>query len=121
MVDLLVADLDKEMTEAKAEEKNSQADYERMMEDARKKRAEDTKAITDKSSAKADMEESLEKNQGNKASSEKELAATLKFIHTLHGECDWLLKYYDVRSEARTGEIDSLVKAKDVLNGANFS
>jgi len=46
---------------------------------------------------------------------------TEKAIANLHGECDWLLKYFDVRKEARTGEIDSLKKAKDVLNGADYS
>merc|ERR1719329_106097 len=31
-----------------------------------------------------------------------------------------LMKYYDVRAEARTGEIDAMGKAKDVLNGADY-
>jgi len=39
MIDLLVADLDKEMTEAETEEKNAQADYEEMMADSAEKRA----------------------------------------------------------------------------------
>jgi hypothetical protein len=47
--------------------------------------------------------------------------ATEKYIGNLHGECDWLLKYFDVRKEARTGEIDALGKAKAVLNGADYS
>merc|ERR1719460_2313221 len=34
MIDLLIADLDKEMTEAKVTEKDSQADYEQMMQDS---------------------------------------------------------------------------------------
>ena len=47
--------------------------------------------------------------------------ATLKYIESLHAECDFLVKYFDVRKEARTGEIDSLVKAKAVLSGADYS
>merc|ERR1719265_182755 len=47
MIDLLKRDLDKEMTEAEAVEKDSQTDYEQMMDDAAKKRAEDVKAITE--------------------------------------------------------------------------
>ena len=34
---------------------------------------------------------------------------------------DWLLKYYDERKSARTGEIDALGKAKAVLSGADYS
>jgi len=47
--------------------------------------------------------------------------ATMKYIQSLHSECDWLMKYFDVRKEARAAEIDSLVKAKAVLSGADFS
>merc|ERR1712048_692190 len=48
MLDELAADLDKEMTIAKAEEKDAQAAYERAMADAKDKRAQDTKTISDK-------------------------------------------------------------------------
>ena len=36
-------------------------------------------------------------------------------------DCDFLLKYYDMRKVARTGEVDAMRKAKDVLNGASYS
>ena len=57
MVDLLVADLDKETTAAEVEEKNSQEAYEKLMADAREKRAQDAKSVTAKSSTKAEQEE----------------------------------------------------------------
>ena len=47
--------------------------------------------------------------------------ATEEYISQLHAECDWLIQYFDVRKEARTGEIDALGKAKAVLSGADFS
>ena len=34
---------------------------------------------------------------------------------------DWLVKNFDNRQAARTGEIDALGKAKAVLSGADFS
>lgn len=121
MIDLLIRDLDKEMTEAGTEEKNSQAEYEKMMSDSAEKRTVDSKALTDKEAAKADLEAKLEVHKENKATAGKELMAVLKYIQSLHAECDWLLKYYDVRKEARAGEIDALVKAKAILSGADFS
>merc|ERR1719353_1500159 len=45
MIDLLIKDLDKEMTEAKTNEKDSQADYETMMKDSATKRADDSKTL----------------------------------------------------------------------------
>jgi hypothetical protein len=121
MIDLLIADLDKETTEAETEEKDSQADYEKTMQDSAEKRAMDSKALTDKEGAKASAESSLEANKESKASSTKELMAVHEYISSLHAECDWLLKYFDVRKEARAGEIESLKTAKAVLSGADFS
>jgi len=118
MIDVLIADLDKEMTEAKAEEKNGQEDYETMMSESAAKRTEDSKALSGKMEAKADAEKQLSEQTEVKKDTTKELFATLKYIHSLHQECDWLIKFFDVRKTARTGEIDALVKAKEVLSGA---
>jgi len=121
MMDLLVKDLDKEMTIAETEEKDAQGDYEKAMADAAKKRADDTKTLGDKESAKADTEAALQGHQDEKASKSKELMETEQYIASLHGECDWLLQYFDVRKEARASEVDALGKAKAVLNGADYS
>jgi len=121
MIDGIIADLDKEMTVAQAEEKDAQGDYEKMMSDSATKRADDSKAISDKEGTKADTEASLMKHQENLKSQKKEMMATLEVISALHSECDWLLQYFDVRKEARTNEIAALVKAKAVLNGASYS
>merc|ERR1719245_1745796 len=92
-----------------------------MMDDSAAKRTTDSKALTSKTSAKADMEAELQTHKERKAAGEKELMATLKYISSLHAECDWLLQYFDVRKEARAGEVDSLKRAKAVLNGADYS
>jgi len=121
MIDLLIKDLDKEMTEATAEEKDGQSDYEIMMKESAEKRVADSKSLADKQAAKADTEKSLADAGAEKKDTVGELFATLKYIQSLHTECDWLMKYFEVRKTARTGEIDSLVKAKAVLSGADYS
>merc|ERR1712008_178157 len=121
MMDLLIADLDKEMTEAKTEEKDAQADYETTMRDSGEKRVADSKSLADKQATKADTEKALADLGTEKKDTVGELFATLKYIQSLHTECDWLMKYFEMRKTARTGEIDSLVKAKAVLSGADYS
>merc|ERR1711957_1020982 len=121
MIDTLVGELQTEMTESEVNEKNDQEEYEEMMADSSSKRAADTKSVAEKSSALADAE-SLVVNKGETlTSTQKELMATHEYIGQLHGECDWMLKYFTIRSDARLGEIDSLKKAKAVLSGADFS
>eukprot|EP00418_Pyrodinium_bahamense_P080452 CAMPEP_0179050876 /NCGR_PEP_ID=MMETSP0796-20121207/20957_1 /TAXON_ID=73915 /ORGANISM="Pyrodinium bahamense, Strain pbaha01" /LENGTH=50 /DNA_ID=CAMNT_0020747403 /DNA_START=30 /DNA_END=179 /DNA_ORIENTATION=+ len=48
MIDLLIKDLDKEMTEAETEEKDGQADYEALMKDSAVKRVADTTSLAEK-------------------------------------------------------------------------
>merc|ERR1711972_87423 len=95
--------------------------YETMMQESAEKRTTDSKLLAEKESAKADTEAELQAQTEGKAAAGKELMATLKYISSLHSECDWLLQYFDVRKEARSGEIDSIVKAKAVLSGADYS
>jgi len=121
MIDLLIKDLAKELTEAETVEKDAQADYQQMMSDSAAKRTADSQSLTEKGSAKADTEAQLQAHASAKAAGGKELMATLAYISSLHAECDWLLQYYDVRKEARAGEVESLTKAKAVLSGADFS
>jgi len=121
MIDLLVKDLDKEMTEADTDEKNAQADYETMMMESSSKRSSDSKSLAGKVGTLADSEGELESLQEEKRASGRELMATSKYIASLHAECDWLLQYHDVRKQARAGEIESLNNAKAVLSGADFA
>merc|ERR1719159_639246 len=107
MMDMLVSDLDKEMTAAELEEKDGQKDYE--------------KAMSDKQAAKASMETELQAHNDAKKATETELKATEDYIQTLHNDCDFLLEYYSERKEARASEIDAIGKAKAVLSGADFS
>jgi len=121
LIDIMVKDLTKEMTEAETTEKLAQEDYEQTMKDSAEKRALDTKSVADKGKAKAEMEADLEANSEEKGATTKTLMATLEHIQALHAECDWLIQYYQVRKEARAGEVESLKTAKSVLSGADFS
>merc|ERR1719203_1114161 len=121
MIDLLIKDLTKEMTEAETDEKDGQADYEQMMKDSAAKRTTDSTVLAAKTSAKADAEAELQAHTEKHEDGSKELMATMKYIASLHAECDWLLQYFDVRKAARAGEVESLKQAKAVLSGADYS
>merc|ERR1712224_552532 len=73
-----IADLDKEMTVAEAEEKDAQADYEKLMKDSAEKRAADSKTIGEKEGVKADTEAALTKHKEELKSQKSEMMATLE-------------------------------------------
>jgi len=121
MMDLLVTDLDKETAVAETDEKNAQEDYETAMADAKEQRIADAKTLEEKESAKAEADDSVDGSVDAKKAADGELQGVLSYIMTLHADCDWILKFFDTRKAARTDEIDALSKAKDVLNGADYS
>merc|ERR1719343_807245 len=103
MIDLLIKDLDKEMTEGTTGEKEAQKDYETMMADSAEKRTQDSKSLAGKVATKAVTEVALQEHESAAKAAAAEHMATLEYEASLHAECDWLLKYFDVRKEARAG------------------
>jgi len=121
MIDLLVKDLDKEITEAETDEKNDQEAYAALMKDSAKKRAADSKTLTGSVLAKAELEADLRSHKDAETANSKETQATAQYLAQLHAECDWLLKYFSMRTDARASEVDALANAKAVLSGASYA
>merc|ERR1719456_1874540 len=121
MMDMMVADLEKEMQEAEVDEKNAQEEYTEFMADSKEKRAQDSQAIVEKEGVKAALETDLEAAHNDKKSEQETLLATKEYLADVHGECDWLLENYELRKGARAEESEALKKAKAVLSGADFS
>lgn len=121
MLETLKKDIQLEMVEMETEEKDGQKDYEDFIKDSAEKRQSCAKSITEKESARSEAESALtETTQAHKGKT-TEMMNTDKIIMDLHGDCDWLLKNFDVRKTARAGEVDSLNKAKAILSGADYS
>ena len=91
------------------------------MSDAKDKRAADSKSMSDAEGTLAETNEQMVTDKSASKNKNTELMETDKYLAGVHADYDWLLKYYDMRVEARTGEIDAMGKAKDVLNGADYS
>jgi len=62
-----------------------------------------------------------------KTETEEALAGTMKdleglsaYLASLHGDCDYVVKNFDIRQEARAQEIEALQQAKQILSGAQL-
>merc|ERR1719221_867584 len=121
MVDLLIEDLNKQVQTETVEENEAQAEYELFMKDSAIKRSDDAKLITEKDGVLAETKATLVANQKELKSTQGEAMANDKHLFALHQDCDWLLKNYVYRKEARKAEIDSLERAKAVLSGADYT
>jgi chromosome segregation ATPase len=121
LIQKLANELKMEMKANEMDEKQAQKDYEELMAESAAKRAADSKTITEKESQKAGLEGDLEGAKADKKSTATDLMALGEYIAGLHGSCDFLLENFEVRKEARAGEIDAIKKAKAVLSGADYS
>jgi septal ring factor EnvC (AmiA/AmiB activator) len=121
LIQKLTNELKMEIQANEMDEKTAQEDYEELMSDSAEKRAGDSKTITEKESQKAGLEGDLDQAVKDNKAAKADLLALGEYIATLHGSCDFLLENFDVRREARSGEIDAIKKAKAVLSGADYS
>merc|ERR1719157_463754 len=103
MMDMMIADLDKEITEVDSEENESRKEYEQLIADSAAKRAGDAKSLEDKEGEKAALGARLLKNEEEKTATTKEAMLTHEYLAEVHGDCDWLLSNFATRKTARAG------------------
>merc|ERR1719487_1004141 len=103
------------------EEKTAQKDYAELMADSQETRAGDSKALTGKTTAKAETEALLMTTKETRSATSTDLKQIATVIADLHAACDFIMQNFDLRKEARTAEIEGLKNAKAVLSGASFS
>jgi len=121
MLNVMANDLTKGIVENEANEKEAQREYEQFIQDSAAKRAGDAKSIADKEGTKVELEANTLKMEQSRKGKMQESMAKMEAIQGLHQECDWLVKNYAVRKQARNSEIENLNNAKAVLSGADYS
>jgi len=116
----VISDAEATETVLKADEQQAQSEYAAFVaatttsiEADRASALEKEKQVASASSEKSSTEEA---QLSNKAEVEK-LDDLLKATHL---DCDFVVKYFDVRQKARAEELDAIAEAKAILSGADF-
>jgi hypothetical protein len=120
LMDMITKEMEGEMKEAEYDEKTAQTEYAELMADSQESRAQDTKSITEKDTAKANLEGKLVLAKESHTLSVEKLQENANYIFDLHASCDFIMESFDMRKEARTNEMESLKNAKAVLAGAVY-
>lgn len=60
------------------------------------------------------------KAEGDLKHTETDIAALATMSTELHGQCDFLIKFFDVRQTKRAEEIQALLSAKAIFEGVKF-
>jgi len=119
MIEKLVGEAQTMTKDARKEEGEAQAAYEQFVADTNDSVANLQKEVTTKTKTKAKTEEQKMQTQADIADTVAELEGLSKYTGELHAECDYVMKNFDVRQNARADEIASLQQAKQILSGAS--
>merc|ERR1712087_504543 len=97
---------------------SSQTEYEDFMKSS-------NAALTQMAKTKAGFEEALATAKGDLVATKTDIMETLKMLEglheykgDLHKSCDFIMKNFEARQQARQAEIEALGEAKAILSGA---
>jgi len=103
--------------EAVKDEQNAQQTYEKMIRDTNKSIQSKQQAIVNKSEDKAKAEQDLGNAKTELEQQNTELQTLGNAKGDLKMQCDFLLKNFDLRQQARDEEMEALRQAKAILSG----
>jgi len=118
MLEEVLADTRKTEDQAMASEADSQSAYENFMKDSNKSIKKTTQSISDMTGARASAKEELSMTKTDFSQTMTELEGLDQTSADLHRSCDFVLKNFDARQQARSAEMDALNEAKAILSGA---
>jgi hypothetical protein len=121
MIEKLIYDAKELQAESVKSESEAQAQYESVVADTNDSVAELQKSVVTKTQAKAEAEKSKTELEAALEDTMKELEGLSAYVANLHEECDYLMKNFNTRQEARAQEIEALQQAKQILSGAALS
>ena len=118
MIEQIIRDTEKLEAEAIKAETDAQKAYESFVKDTNASIEEKTRQITEKTSEKAEAEEDKTATSEGKDTAMSEMQQLSNENADLHKACDFTLKNFDIRQEARDQEVEALRQAKAILSGA---
>jgi len=119
LIEKLVYDAKEIMAESKKAESDAQAAYEEMVSDSNGSIKALTKSVLSKTDAKVEAHKDLTQKVLDLKATDRELTGLSNTDKDLHDDCDYLLKNFTVRQEARAQEVEALKQAKSILSGAS--
>merc|ERR1740121_2500919 len=116
----IISDAESAEKELDVSENAAQKRYAELVRDLTTSIEANRNAIEEKASQAASTEVEKSETEEAQLSNGEELEGLGKLLKSHHLECDFLLKYFDVRQQARAEEMDAITDAKAILSGADF-
>mmetsp|Transcript_92137 Transcript_92137/g.265868 ORF Transcript_92137/g.265868 Transcript_92137/m.265868 type:complete len:737 (-) Transcript_92137:70-2280(-) len=116
----VIEDAELEEQQLAQDEQSAQADYSEFVQVTTTNIEKDRALVAEKTELVAQTEAAKSETEEKQLSNDESLAKLNDLLKAHHVECDYVLKYFDIRQKARQEEMDAITDAKAVLSGANF-
>merc|ERR1719162_1012911 len=120
LLQMVIDDAHREEVELEADENKAQKMYGEFVSSSTTSIEADRATIAEKEKHVAETSSELSKTQESQLANGEMLESLDGTLTGLHAECDYVLKYFKLRQQARQEEMDSIEEAKAILSGAKF-
>merc|ERR1719162_2828844 len=121
LLDMIIADSERTVQELKADEQQAQRDYADNVAATTSSIEADREAIAEKEKQAANAKAEKSETEESQLAKEESLDKLGELLNGIHGQCDFIIKYFDIRQKSRAEEMDAIEEAKAILSGANFA
>lgn len=121
LITMIIEDAERDEIEIAADEQHAQEAYASFSNDATASIQANRAAITEKEERLAGADGEAAETGGALLANAKHLEELNSLLKGVHLDCDYLLKYFDLRQKARAEEMDAIKEAKAILSGADFA
>jgi len=118
MIEKLINDAKEVEADSRQSEIQAQKQYEALVADTNASIQALHREVIAKTQAKAQAAKDKGDTQADLADTNKDLEELGQYEGELHGDCDYLIKNFDIRQQARSQEVEALQQAKQILSGA---
>lgn len=120
MIQEIVNDSKQIVAESEKAEQDAQTAYEEFVGETNSGVNQRMKTIVNKKAVRAQSAEDKASTEGSLRGTVKELGKLAEYNGELHQSCDFTIKNFDIRQDARNKEVESLQQAKSILSGADL-
>merc|ERR1719262_396804 len=121
LLSMIIEDAGRTIDEMNADEQKSQADYSEYVSTTTASIEADREAIAAKEKQVASTESEKSETEESQLANQASLDKLAELLQGIHNQCDFILKYFDIRQKSRAEEMDAIEEAKAILSGSNFS
>jgi len=121
LLTMIIADAGRTQDEMSNDEQTSQQDYAAYVAATAAAIQADREAIAEKEKQLASASGEKSETEASQLANGASLDKLAQLLQGIHNQCDYVIKYFDIRQKSRAEEVDAIEEAKAILSGANFA